>query len=91
MKKFKKRTLVVCLITALILPSLQISLSAHAETINEDNENKTDDVMEHLQDAAEQDGALTYDEDQVSGSAAMKISKNLQTIVHGISGHRIKW
>lgn len=65
MKKFKKRTLVVCLITALILPSLQISLSAHAETINEDNENKTDDVMEHLQDAAEQDGALTYDEDQV--------------------------
>ena len=49
MKKFKKRTLVVCLITALILPSLQISLSAHAETINEDNENKTDDVMEHLQ------------------------------------------
>ena len=48
MKKFKKRTLVVCLITALILPSLQISLSAHAETINEDNENKTDDVMEHL-------------------------------------------
>lgn len=65
MKKFKKRTLVVCLITALILPSLQISLSAHAETINEDNENKTDDVMEHLQDAAEQDGTLTYDEDQV--------------------------
>ena len=65
MKKFKKRTLVVCLITALILPSLQISLSAHAETINEDNEIGTDDVMEHLQDAAEQDGALTYDEDQV--------------------------
>ena len=65
MKKFKKRTLVVCLITALILPSLQISLSAHAETINEDNEIGTDDVMEHLQDAAEQDGTLTYDEDQV--------------------------
>lgn len=65
MKKFKKRTLVVCLIAALILPSLQISLSAHAETINEDNENGTDDVMEHLQDAAEQDGTLTYDEDQV--------------------------
>lgn len=65
MKKFKKRTLVVCLITALILPSLRVTLSAHAETINEDNENKTDDVMEHLQDAAEQDGTLTYDEDQV--------------------------
>lgn len=65
MKKFKKRTLVVCLIAALILPSLQISLSAHAETINEDNENGTDDVMEHLQDATEQDGTLTYDEDQV--------------------------
>lgn len=65
MKKFKKRTLVVCLITALIFPSLQISLSAHAETINEDNEIGTDDVMEHLQDAAEQDGTLTYDEDQV--------------------------
>ena len=88
MKKFKKRTLVVCLITALILPSLQISLSAHAETINEDNENKTDDVMEHLQDAAEQDGTLTYDEDQVIW---IRGNEDLKELVHGISGHRIKW
>lgn len=65
MKKFKKRTLVVCLIAALILPSLRVTLSAHAETINEDNENGTDEVMEHLQDASQQDGTLTYDEDQV--------------------------
>lgn len=65
MKKFKKRTLVVCLIAALILPSLRMTLSAYAETIDEDNENGTDEVMEHLQDAAQQDGTLSYDEDQV--------------------------
>ena len=71
MKKFKKRTLVVCLIAALVLPSLRVTLSAHAETINEDNENGTDEVMEHLQDAQEQDETLTYDEDQV-----IRISSN---------------
>ena len=65
MKKFKKRTLVVCLIAALILPSLRVTLSARAEAVNEDNDNGTDEVMEHLQDAQEQDGTLTYDEDQV--------------------------
>ena len=65
MKKFKKRTLVVCLIAALVLPSLRVTLSAHAETLNENNENGTDEVMEHLQDAQEQDETLTYDEDQV--------------------------
>ena len=65
MKKLKKRTLVVCLIAALILPSLRVTLSARAEAVNEDNDNGTDEVMEHLQDAQEQDGTLTYDEDQV--------------------------
>ena len=65
MKKFKKRTLVVCLIAALILPSLRVTLSAYAETIDEDNENGTDEVLEHLQDAAQQDGTLSYDGDQV--------------------------
>ncbi len=65
MKKFKKRTLVVCLIAALVLPSLRVTLSARAEAVNEDNDNGTDEVMEHLQDAQEQDGTLTYDEDQV--------------------------
>ncbi len=58
MKKFKKRTLVVCLIAALILPSLRVTLSARAEAVNEDNDNGTDEVMEHLQDAQEQDGTL---------------------------------
>lgn len=65
MKMFKKRTLVVCLIAALILPSLRVTLSAYAETINEGKENGTDEVMEHLQEASEQDGTLSYDEDQV--------------------------
>ncbi len=65
MKKFKKRTMVVCLIAALLLPSLRVTLSVHAEVANEDKDNGTDDVMEHLQDASEQDGTLSYDEDQV--------------------------
>lgn len=71
MKKFKKRTLVVCLIAALVLPSLRVTLSAHAEAVNEDSDKGTDEVMEHLQDAQEQDETLTYDEDQV-----IRISSN---------------
>ena len=65
MRKFKKRTLVVCLIAALLFPSLQVTLSAHAETIAKDNDHGTDEVMEHLQEAVRQDETLTYDEDQV--------------------------
>lgn len=65
MKKFKKRTLVICLIAALVLPSLRVTLSVHAETVDENNDNGTDEVMEHLQDAQEQEETLAYDEDQV--------------------------
>lgn len=66
MKKFKKKALVLCLIAALILPSLRETLSVHAETIqNEEDDNGTDEVLDRLQDASGQDGTLTYDEDQV--------------------------
>ena len=65
MKMFRKKALVTCLVTALILSVMPVSLNSYAKTDQEEDEEGVPEVMEHLQESAEQDGTVTYDEESV--------------------------